>query len=128
MKLFKKRFQVKILYAINNLEMGPSEFENRESPKAPVKKVQSWATVVCRIQRKVIYLSWLLSILVSPSSVETHIVIIYESLESFLLHFFFPEARITTLFGKPADQEDRRLMSQNNHLLLHIFKMNFIGV
>ena len=68
--------------------MGPNEFENRESPKAPVKRVQSWATVVCRIQRKVIYLSWLLSILVSPTSVETHIVIIYESLESFLLHAF----------------------------------------
>ena len=37
--------------------------------------------------------------------------------------------RNTTLFGKPADQEDSRLMSQNNHLLLlHIFKINFIGV
>ena len=109
--------------------MDPNEFENRESPKASVKRVQSWTTVVYRIQTKVIYLSWLLSILVSPSSVETHIVIIYESLESFLLHFLFPEARNTTLFGKPADQEDSRLMSQNNHLLLlHIFKINFIGV
>ena len=107
--------------------MGPNEFENRESPKASVKRVQSWTTVVCRIQRKVIYLSWLLSILVSPSSVATHIVIIYESLESFL-HFFSPEARNTTLFGKPAEQEDSRLTSQNNHLLLHILKINFIGV
>ena len=27
------------------------------------------------------------------------------------------EARNTTLFGKPADWEDSRLMSQNNHLV-----------
>ena len=27
------------------------------------------------------------------------------------------EARNTTLFGKPADREDGRLVSQNNHLV-----------
>ena len=38
MKLLKKKgFWVKILYAIKNL--GPNEFENRESPKASVKRV-----------------------------------------------------------------------------------------
>ena len=37
------------------------------------------------------------------------------------------EATNTTLFRKPADEEDGRLMSQNNHLVRVLVPGSFIG-